>query len=58
MPPSSGDRAPSILGCQVIQLLSLSSWRGNEAVVERVRRDPSGGISELYVLQGEDQEIL
>jgi len=57
MPPSSGDRAPSLLGRQVMQLLTWSSWGGKEVVVERVRWDPSRGISELYVLQREDQEI-
>jgi len=57
MPSSSGDRAPSLLGCQIMQLLIWSSWGGKEVVVKRVRWDASRSISELDVLQREDQEI-
>jgi len=57
MAPSSGDRAPSLLGCQIMQLLIWLSWGAKEVVVERVRWDASRSISELDVLQRENQEI-
>jgi len=43
-PPSNGDRASSLLGCQIMQLLTWSSWGGKEATIEWVRWDPSGSI--------------
>jgi len=57
MPPTNGNRAPSLLGCQIMQLLTWSSWGGKKVAAEWVRWDPPESILELSDLQRENQEI-